>query len=56
MSNKEIKIKRVGNLVFTKRKGKQIAVLIGRGQNCQCVDCPVLYGYEACPFDKPKKK
>lgn len=27
---------------------KEIGILIGRGKNCSCVDCPVLYG-GTCP-------
>lgn len=27
---------------------KEIGILIGRGENCTCPDCPVLYGDE-CP-------
>lgn len=26
----------------------KIAILIGRGSNCTCPDCPVLYGWK-CP-------
>ena len=33
---------------------RDVTFLIGRGENCQCSDCPVLYGGE-CPFDSPKK-
>lgn len=35
---------------------KEVMFLIGRGENCQCSDCPVLYGMD-CPYDKkPSKK
>lgn len=35
---------------------KEVTFLIGRGENCQCGDCPVLYGGD-CPYDKkPSKK
>lgn len=29
---------------------KEIGILIGSGENCQCDDCPVLYG-DDCPYD-----
>lgn len=30
---------------------KEVVFLIGRGENCQCSDCPVLYGGD-CPYDE----
>ena len=33
---------------------KEVVFMIGRGQNCQCSDCPVLYGGD-CPFDDVKQ-
>ncbi len=32
-------------------KHKEIVALIGRGPNCRCADCPVLYG-DTCPSDR----
>lgn len=29
---------------------KEVVFLTGRGKNCKCYDCPVLYGGE-CPYD-----
>lgn len=29
---------------------KDVVLLFGRGKNCECGDCPVLYGGD-CPFD-----
>lgn len=29
---------------------KEVTFLIGRGKNCKCSDCPVLYG-DDCPYD-----
>lgn len=35
---------------------KEVVFMIGRGQNCQCYDCPILYGGD-CPYDeKPIKR
>lgn len=39
------------NIKVKKIKGKEVIFLIGRGENCQCDDCPVLYGGE-CPYDE----
>lgn len=33
-----------------KRIVKEVVFMIGQGENCQCSDCPVLYGGD-CPFD-----
>lgn len=41
----------MANIVVKKIKKKEVVFLIGRGDNCQCSDCPVLYGGE-CPFDE----
>ncbi len=41
-------LKRVGNLIVGSVKGKEVVGVIGRGKNCTCSDCPVLYGAE-CP-------
>ena len=35
--------------------GKEIAVLVGRGDECTCADCPVLYGAE-CPTTQKVNK
>jgi len=32
---------------------KEVTFLMGRGENCQCSDCPVLYGGD-CYFDEKK--
>lgn len=39
------------SLITKKIKGKEVIFMVGRGENCQCADCPVLYGGE-CPYDK----
>lgn len=42
--------------IFSKRiAGKEVIILIGRGVNCKCADCPVLYGGE-CPYDEALKE
>lgn len=33
---------------------KEIVFMQGRGENCQCSDCEVLYGGE-CPYDTPEE-
>ncbi len=30
---------------------KDVIFMVGRGENCQCYDCPVLYGGD-CPYDE----
>ena len=35
----------------TKGAGVKVGILIGRGDFCECDDCPVLYG-DTCPFDE----
>lgn len=37
-------------------KGKEVVFLIGRGENCTCADCPVLYGGECYTTDTNNKK
>ena len=32
---------------------KEVIFIRGQGKNCQCSDCPVLYGGD-CPFDDEK--
>ena len=44
-------MKKKQNLVFKKIGKKSVAILIGRGENCTCADCPVLYG-DTCPTSK----
>jgi len=34
-------------------KGKTVITIKGRGDYCECGDCPVLYG-DTCPFDDVK--
>lgn len=29
---------------------KEVLFMRGRGENCRCLDCPVLYGGD-CPYD-----
>lgn len=53
---KKSKTKEVrSNLVTKKIKNKEVVFLIGRGENCSCYDCPVLYGDE-CPTSLPATK
>lgn len=33
---------------------KEVFFLRGQGENCQCSDCPVLYGGD-CPFDSEEE-
>ena len=49
---RKVKAKRVGNLIYGEVQGREFIALIGRGENCTCSDCPVLYG-ETCPTSKP---
>lgn len=50
MLEKKIKVK-IGKRTIE----KEVVFLIGRGENCKCSDCLVLYGGD-CPFDIPKVK
>lgn len=34
---------------------KKVTFLIGRGENCTCSDCPVLYGGKCLTGKTPKK-
>lgn len=43
-------------LITKKISGKAIAFLIGRGENCTCGDCPVLYGGECMTTKENNKK
>lgn len=35
---------------------KEIGVMFGRGENCTCPDCPVLYGGECYTTEENNKK
>ena len=35
---------------------KDVMFLIGRGENCECSDCPVLYGGECYTGKTPKRR
>lgn len=35
---------------------KKVTFLLGRGENCTCSDCPVLYGGECYTGETPKKR
>lgn len=37
-----------------KKKRVYIAIMVGRSENCECSDCPVLYGAD-CPTSMPNK-
>ena len=47
---KKIVVKKTKHLP---RIEKEVTFLMGRGENCQCSDCPVLYGGD-CYFDEKK--
>lgn len=39
---------------MSKVKTKEVVFLRGRGENCECSDCPVLYGGD-CPYDNEEE-
>lgn len=49
IETKKIKVK-MPKFLGGKTVVKEVIFLSGRGKNCECYDCPVLYGGD-CPYD-----